>query len=124
MPKQGIKDSSSLMKESMSFAFTDLSSCGILGNQSDCLMRIRCHKVDIKSLQLESGGREQKKNLCFCTLSLVWDPPNYIVHLHYFTQSSTRELPPEVQFSITSDTMFGSLVPEHLACGDGGILNP
>lgn len=39
---------------------SDLSLSGILGNHSDCLMRIYCHKVEIKLLQLQSaetGGK-------------------------------------------------------------------
>lgn len=53
-----MKGSTSLMRSDVMcdvFTLTALSSRGILGKQSDCLMRIHCHKVQIESL-----GRQQK----------------------------------------------------------------
>lgn len=52
------------------FVFTDLSCGGILGNQSDCLMRIHCHKVKTEFFLLESGGRN-KWNAFVYTASLA-----------------------------------------------------
>lgn len=40
----------------------------MLGNQSDCLMRIHCHKVELELLQFKSGGRKEEGKSLFLFL--------------------------------------------------------